>query len=97
MEVFEVTKALIEILLGLGCAHETHIRCTGAGGRCVEAKITEPYQYRELRVVGLVGPEKVSISLFQSGATTAIVGFVAREETMSRAAEWLAGKRGLTL
>lgn len=97
MEVIEVTKALIGILMGLGCAHETHIRCTGAGGRCVEARITEPCLLRELRVVGLVGPEKVGISLLQSGSTTAIVGVVARDETMSRAAEWLAGKRGLTL
>lgn len=97
MEVIEVTKALIEIMMGLGCAHETHIECTGAGGRCVEARIVNSYLLRELRVVGLLGPEKVSISLFQSGTTRAIAAAVARDETMSRAAEWLAGKRDLTL
>lgn len=97
MEVLEVAKSLIDILMGLGCAHDTHIQCSGAGGRCVQVKITNSYLNRELRLQGLIGPEKVSISLFQSGTAKAIISVVARDETTTSAAEWLVGKRNLTL
>lgn len=99
MTVFEATKELIGILMGMGCPHNSDLHVHGQGARMymrTKIKTTAKDQPRQL-ILEDYTDGSMKIFLFVEDSQHSVHSTSLEDTTLPKVAEWLAGKRNLTL
>ena len=97
MTVFEATKELIGILMGMRCAYDAHIEyASSVNMSTTRIKTVVNGGRREVRMRECLDG-KLAIALHIENGTHPSFSALADDTSLPGVSEWLAGKRNLTL